>query len=72
MAQGSKTITVRLPSALYDQVLKVAEHTNANLAEATRNCLSDHFNQIKIEDRLQEINQSLNRIERSVSELGAE
>lgn len=72
MAQATKTITVRLPSALYDQVLKVAENTNACLAEATRTCLAEHFNQIKVEDKLAEINKSLNRIETSVNELGAE
>jgi len=71
-ANNTKTITVRLPNALHDQILKVAESTNSNLAEATRSCLSDHFNQIKIEYRLQEINQALNRIEASVNELGAE
>lgn len=74
MAQvhNTKTVTVRLPAALYGQIIKVAEETNSNVAEATRNCLSEHFNQIKIEDRLQEINQALSRIEDSVNELGAE
>jgi hypothetical protein len=72
MAQATKTITVRLPSAIYDQVLKVAENTNANLAEATRTCLSEHFNQIKIDAHLTEINETLSRIENSVNELGTE
>lgn len=70
--QSSKTVTVRLPAALYSQVLKVAEETNSNLAEATRNCLSYHFNQVSINERLNEINQSLSRLEKSVGELAVE
>lgn len=67
--QASKTVTVRLPSALYDQVLKVAEETNSNVAEATRSCLSEHFNQIKIEDQLTEINLKLNQISKTLEEV---
>jgi hypothetical protein len=69
MALENKTITVRLPSALYAQILMVAENTNANLAEATRNCLSEHFNHIKIEAQLDTINIKLDAISKTLEEV---
>jgi predicted transcriptional regulator len=66
---NSKSVTVRLPAALHSKILKTAEATNSNIAEATRNCLADHFNRIKLEDQLDTINSKLDLISKTLAEV---
>lgn len=49
---ANSQVTIRLPSALYQQIAQEAERMNTNIADATRQCLAEHFNRKRIEDRL--------------------
>ena len=55
-------LTIRLSKQIYAALLEIAHDKKVSLSEAARECLSDHFNQVQIDDQLLKINQKLDQL----------
>ena len=69
---ATHALSVRLPSALYARILELAEGNNSNLAEATRELLTQHFNRERLEERFDKTDAALEKIQATLNNLAVE
>ena len=55
-------LTIRLAKPIFNKLSEIAETEKISISEAARSCLSAHFNQVQIDDRLTKIDQKLDQI----------
>ena len=69
---ATHALSVRLPSGLYARILEMAEENNSNLAEATRELLTQHFNRERLEERFDKTDEALLKIQKTLDQLAVE
>ena len=55
-------LTIRLSKPIHNALSEIANDQKVSISESARSCLSAHFNQIEIDDRLTKIDQKLDQI----------